>query len=242
MERPARPADAGRARRPAGGGRRVAAALVAALIAVAAGPAAAHHVGAYVPRDNEVSANFKQIKFAIQARKMDVAVRLFEAGAVRAEMRAQRHRLPPGLEEATRAALAAGDGPRAERGLMIFFAALARDLAAEADRRLADASEPPEARVAAARKFLEAIWRYYNLVDFAATQNDPKAAVAVRLAFDEAEGRAQGGSAPDTASSESKRAAARPVTPPDPDQIREPLQRMGRALTGLIETSTTAMR
>jgi hypothetical protein len=126
---------------------------------------------------------------------------------------------------------------------MIFFAALARDLAADAARRLADASEPPAARVAAARKFLEAIWRYYNLVDFAASQNDPKAAVAVRLAYDEAEGYAEGAAPPaDRTAPESKRAAARPVTPPDPLKMREPLQRMGRALTGLIETSTTAMR
>ena len=75
---------------------------------------------------------------------------------------------------------------------MIFFAGLVRDLALEADRRLADATEAAAARVAAAQKFLEAMWRYYNLVDFAVGQNDPKAAVAVRLAFDEAEGDDQG--------------------------------------------------
>jgi len=57
---------------------------------------------------------------------------------VTAEMRAQAARLPAGLEERTRAALAAGDGSRAERGLMIFFAGLVRDLAVEADRRLTD--------------------------------------------------------------------------------------------------------
>ena len=77
-------------------------------------PVAAHHVGAYVPRDNEISANFKQIKFSIQARKFDVAARLFETGAIRVEMRARAGRIPGGLEEATRAALVAGDGPRAD--------------------------------------------------------------------------------------------------------------------------------
>ena len=174
------------------GTRALAPVTAALLVALAAGPAAAHHVGAYVPRDNEVSANFKQIKFAIQARKLDVALRLFESGPLRAEMRAQAARLPAGLEDRTRAALAAADGPRAERGLMIFFVGLVRDLALEADRRLADATEAPSARVAAAQKFLEAMWRYYNLVDFAVGQNDPKAAVAVRLAFDEAEGETQG--------------------------------------------------
>jgi len=219
----------------------VAAAL---LVALAAGPATAHHVGAYVPRDNEVSANFKQIKFAIQARKLDVALRLFESGALRAEMRAQAARLPAGLEDRTRAALAAGDGPRAERGLMIFFAGLVRDLALEADRRLADATEAPAARVAAAQKFLEAMWRYYNLVDFVVGQNDPKAAVAVRLAFDEAEGETK---APPAAprgnvAPESRGVPARPVAAPSPEKMREPLRRIALALSGLIETSTAAMQ
>jgi len=225
------------------GSRALAPVSAALLVAVAAGPAAAHHVGAYVPRDNEVSANFKQIKFAIQARKLDVALRLFESGALRAEMRKQAARFPAGLEERTRAALAAGDGPRAERGLMIFFAGLVRDLALEADRRLADATEAPAARVAAAQKFLEAMWRYYNLVDFLVGQNDPKAAVAVRLAFDEAEGEtkappavARGGVAPES------RGAARPVAAPSPEKMREALRRIALALSGLIETSTAGMR
>ena len=214
--------------------------LAAALVAIAAGPAVAHHVGAYVPRDNEVSANFKQIKFSIQARKFDVALRLFETGAVRAEMRAQATRLPAGLEEATRAALGAGDGARAERGLMVFFAALVRDLALEADRRLGDTNEPAEARAAAGQKFLEAIWRYYNLVDFAVSQYDPKAAVAVRLAFDEAEGYARGGTAAagGNVAPESKRVTARQVAAPNPEKMREPLQRLARTLSGLIETFT----
>lgn len=211
------------------------------LVLAAAAPAAGHHVGAYVPRDNELSANFKQLKFSIQARKLDVAARLFETGAIRAEMRAQAGRLPPGLEETTRAALAAGDGPRAERGLMVFFAALIRDLALEADRRLADTREPAPARVATGLRLLEAIWRYYNLVDFTVGQYDPKAAVAVRLAFDEAEGYAQGTPPPagKTVAPESRRVPARPVAAPAPEKMREPLQRIAGTLSGLIETSMT---
>jgi hypothetical protein len=214
--------------------------LAVAFVAMSGGPAPAHHVGTYVPRDNEVSANFKQIKFSIQARKFDVALRLFEAGKLRAEMRAQAARLPAGLEEATRAALRAGDGPRAERDLMVFFAVLVRDLALDADRRLADSNEAAAARAAAGRKYLEAIWRYYNLVDFAMSQYDPKAAVAVRLAFDEAEGYAQGGPAAPggSAAPESGRATARAVAAPDPEKMREPLQRMARTLSGLIESFT----
>lgn len=223
---------------------RVIALLAVTLLAVAAGPAAAHHVGTYVPRDNDVSANFKQIKFSIQARKFDVALRLFEAGALRAEMRAQAARLPAGLEEATRAALQAGDGPRAERDLMLFFAVLIRDLAVDADRRLGDAREAASARAAAGRKYLEAIWRYYNLVDFAVSQYDPKAAVAVRLAFDEAEGYAQSGAAAAAggAAQEAGRVTARAVAAPDPEKMREPLRRIARTLSGLIETSTPQRR
>src|SRR5207249_2155938 len=76
--------------------------------------------------------------------------------------------------------------PEAERGLMVFVVALARDLALEADRQLAAARA--DARAAIGRKFLEAIWRYYNLVDFLVTQRNARAATTVRLAFDEAEG------------------------------------------------------
>jgi hypothetical protein len=209
-----------------------------ALVLLAAAPAAGHHVGAYVPRDNEISANFKQLKFSIQARKFDVATRLFESGAIRTEMRARPGRLPAGLEERTRAALAAGDGAGAERGLMVFFAVLIRDLALEADRRLADARQPAAARVATGQKLLEAIWRYYNLVDFTVGQHDPKAAVAVRLAFDEAEGYAEG-SPPRPIDPESKRATPREVAAPAPEKMREPIQRIAHILSGLIETSMT---
>lgn len=220
--------------------------MAVTLVLLAAAPAAGHHVGAYVPRDNEISANFKQLKFSIQARKFDVATRLFETGALRTEMRAQAGRLPAGLEETTRAALAAGDGPRAERGLVVFFAALIRDLALEADRRLADTREPAPARVSTGLKLLEAIWRYYNLVDFTVGQYDPKAAVAVRLAFDEAEGYAQGpaarpgDAAGNSAAPESSRVTtARPVAAPAPEKMREPIQRIAHTLSGLIETSMT---
>ncbi len=214
----------------------------ALLLALAPAPAASHHVGVYVPRDNEVSANFKQLKFAIQAGKFDAARRLFETGAVRAEMRAQSSRLPAGLEEATRAALKAGDARAAERGLMVLFAALARDLALLAERRLADPGESVEARAAAGRKFLEAIWRYYNLVDFAVTQYDSKAGVAIRLAFDEAEGYVRAATSPGGPASDARGGAGHPVAAPEPRKVREPLRRIVETLSGLIETSSTSIR
>ena len=147
-------------------------------------PAGAHHVGAYVARDNPVSANFKQIKFSMQVGKFDVARRLYETGALRKDLRAQESTLPIGLDDAIGAALTAGKANVAETGLMVFFAALVRDLARGANRQLADVQAPPAARIAGGAKILEAMWRYYNLVDFAVSQRDPKAATAVRLAFD----------------------------------------------------------
>ena len=203
-------------------------ALATAILAVTITPAAAHHVGAYVPKDNAVTINFKQVKFSVQARKFDVALRLFEAGALRAEMRAHAATLPAGLEDETRAALATSDGPEVERRLMIFFAALARDLAREADRRLAEVGGTAESRVATGRKFLEAIWRYYNLVDFAVATRDNKTSVAVRLAFDEAETYVK--------------PATGATAPADPARLRPPLQRIAQVLSTLIEASSTQAR
>ena len=213
--------------------------ILTALVTIST-PAAAHHVGSYVPRDNAVTTNFKQVKFSVQAKKYDVALRLFDDGALRTEMRAHAATLPPGLEDGTRTALAAGDGPEVERRLMIFFAALARNLALEADRQLAQADASAETRAATGRKFLEAIWRYYNLVDFAMSQYDPKAAVAVRLAVDEAEGYAQGvpAAAGGTVAPGPRPATTRAVAAPDPEKMREPLQRVARTLSGLIERFT----
>ena len=217
------------------------AALALALAAPAAGRA--HHVGAYTARDNEISQNFKQIKFALQARKVDVAIRLYEDGAVRREMKAQAAKLPAGLDAATLAALRAGDVPRAEAGLAALFAALARDLAIEADRRLADTATGADARLAAANRFLEAIWRYWNLIDFVASQRDPKAAVAIRLAYDEAESLTRSANSPVAAN---PCAGPRPAVPPrpaaDPARLRAPLARIAQTLHGVVQTLETVTR
>jgi hypothetical protein len=161
------------------------------LLAVGATPAAAHHTGVYTPKDNAITTNFKALKFSVQAGKFDVARRLFEEGPLRAEMRARAAALPSGLETGTRAALAAGDAPGVERALMVFFASLARDLAVEGERQLAAGADA----VTVGPRFLEAIWRYYNLVDFAVGQRDARASVAMRLAYDDAEGATRAGGA-----------------------------------------------
>jgi hypothetical protein len=218
-------------------------AMLAGALALAPPDAGAHHVGSWTPRDNEVSANFKQLKFAIQARKWPVALDLFEAGAVRKEMQAQAARFPPGIEAATRAALQAGDGAAAEQALAVVFAALARDLALDADTRLGDVSQPIAVRAATGAKFLEAIWRYYSLVDFVVSQRHPKAALTVRLAVDEAEVHLKGPATPSSSSTKSAESRPRPEPPstaappagPAPDRARAPLQRIAQALGDVVQ-------
>ena len=168
---------------------------VVLLAVVGATPAGAHHTGVYAPRDNAITTNFRDVKFSVQAGKFDVALRRFDEGPLRTEMRARAASLPAGLEARTRAALEARDAAGVEHGLMTFFLALARDLAREADHQLAAA---PSAPAATAQRFLEAIWRYYNLVDFAVSQRHPSTSTAMRLAYDEADSAVRAAPAVDT--------------------------------------------
>ena len=68
--------------------------------------------------------------------------------------------------------------------------------------------------------------------------------MTVRLAFEEAEGYAQGGKTAGggSAGPEARGVAARAVRAPDPEKMREPVQRIARTLSGLIEASITAWR
>jgi hypothetical protein len=202
----------------------LAAVAVLLLGGLGAGTAAAHHTGVYTPKDNAITTNFKQLKFSVEARKFDVARRLFDEGTLRAEMRARAATLPAGLEARLGAALAAGDAPEVERGLMVFFAALGRDLALEADRQLAAGAAAP---AATSSRFLEAIWRYYNLVDFAVGRRDPRASVAMRLAYDDAEG------------------LVRPATVPaavSAPRLRESFRRIADILSGVIDAPPAPAR
>jgi hypothetical protein len=200
----------------------VALALVGLAAALLAGPAAAHHTGVYTPKDNAVTTNFKQIKFSVEARKFDVARRLFEQGPLRAEMAARAAALPAGLEARTRAALAAGDAGETERGLMVFFCALGRDLAREAQRQVTGGAAP----AVTGGRFLEAIWRYYNLVDFAVSRRDPRASVAMRLAYDDAEALVRAG-------------AAAPAAVSGP-KVAESFGRIAAILAGVVDAPAPA--
>src|SRR5262249_37881352 len=133
--------------------------LLGVLVLDAGRPVVAHHVGTYTARDNDVSANFKQIKFSIQAGKLDVARKLFEESPLRKARQQRAATLPGGLEASTRAALKRGDPGGVEVALAVFFAALARDLAGEGVAKLAVPGSSAEAQTAAAGRFVEAIWR-----------------------------------------------------------------------------------
>lgn len=201
--------------------------VVALVLLALCAPAPAHHIGSWAPRDNEVSANFKQIKFSIQGERFDVARRLYAAGALRRELEARAATLPPGLDASIGDALARRDATEAERGLMVFFLGLVRDLAREAERQVGDVRAPAAARAATGRRFLEAIWRYYNLVDFAVSQRAPEAAAGIRLAFEEAEETVKDPPA---------------ATTGGVDGMTAPLRRIAELASGVMETSETTAR
>lgn len=221
---------------------RLAAAGLALALLAQPGLAHGHHLGTYTPRDNEISANVKEIKFSADARRFEVAARLFDKGAVRREMRARAASLPPGLEAEMRAALQAEDAAEVERALMVFLASLARSLALEAERQVTAASPGPEARAAAGRRFLEAIWRYYNLIDFAVSRRQPKISVEVRLAFDEAETLVKGTAAPAAVNPCAGPRPSAPGAAVDPSRLRDPLRRIAAALGELVERSPSPTR
>jgi hypothetical protein len=108
---------------------------------------------------------------------------------------------------------------------MVFFLGLVRDLAQEAERQVGDPRTPAATRAVTGRRFLEAIWRYYNLIDFAVSQRAPRAAAGVRLAFEEAEEAVKEG------------APAAGV-----DRMGGALRKIAELVTGVIEASSTTAR
>lgn len=157
--------------------------LCAALLV----PAAAHHVGVFTPKDDDITKNFKEIKFASQAGRFDVALKLFDDGIVHATMEKSEKALPPGLEDGLRAALKAKNLPGVELRLAVFLAFMTRERVRSASEKLKDQSLSPEQRLEQARKLVNAAWRYYNLGDFVISRQDPKASVTLRTAFEDAQ-------------------------------------------------------
>jgi hypothetical protein len=164
----------------------VASFVALAIVIGAVGPAAAHHVGAFVPRDDDITKNFKEIKFAGEAGRFELALKLFDDGVVHAKMEKEEKRLPRDLEDGLRAALRGKDGPGIELRLAVFLTFMTRERLAFALERLRLADLAPERRREQVRRVLDAAWRYYNLADFAVVSRDPKTSAALRLGFEDA--------------------------------------------------------
>lgn len=149
-------------------------------------PVGAHHVGVFIPKDDNITKNFKDIKFASQAGRFDVALKLFDDGIVHATMEKREQSLPGGLEDGLRASLKAKDLPGVELRLTIFLAFMTKERVRDAIRKLENPNLSSGLRREHARKLLDAAWRYYNLADFAISRQDPKASAALRMAFEDA--------------------------------------------------------
>lgn len=163
--------------------------LLSALVALAgvSTPAAAHHIGAFIPKDDDITRNVKEIKFATQAGRPELAVKLFDGGIVHATMEKEEKRLPSGLEDRLRGALRRQDLPGTELRLAIFLAFLTRERLLDAGARIHRPDLTPERRQEQARKLINAAWRYYNLADFAISAQDARMAVDVRMGFEDAQ-------------------------------------------------------
>jgi len=164
-------------------------ALGAALILLAAisDPAAAHHVGVFIPKDDDITRNLKEIRYAAEAGRPVLAVKLFDEGIVHTTMEKEEKRLPRGLEDGLRAALHRQDRPGTELRLAIVLAFLTRERLSDARARIHRPDLRPERRREQARKLINAAWRYYNLADFVITAQDARTGVALRIGFEDAQ-------------------------------------------------------
>jgi hypothetical protein len=168
--------------------RRPLATVVALLISLSlVTPGGAHHVGVFAPKDDDITKNFKGIKFASQAGRFDVALRLFDEGAVHEAMERLEKALPPRLEDDLRAAFKAKNLPGVELRLSLFLAFMTRERIKVAAGRLQEPGLDADQRREQARKLVNGAWRYYNLADFVISRQDPKASVALRTAFEDAQ-------------------------------------------------------
>jgi len=166
------------------------------LLAALASPADAHHLGTIVPRDDEVTVAFKRVRSLLKEGRFDLAARECEGTPLGRRLAEVSGRGAPDVQGEVRAAIARGDGPGAEQALMRFFLVVLRGLVGEALRRANDAGLPGRAQADQALKLLAAGWRYYNLVDYILYQRDAKAALRIRLAFEDAEFALGGSRAP----------------------------------------------
>jgi hypothetical protein len=169
-------------------GRRAPAVALAAALLGSAGPAAAHHLGVILPRDDAITASFKRMKVFLEQRRADLLRKEFAAEpAVLRRMAEADARYRTGLKADTERALAAGDVDGTERALVRLFCLIAREKVTETLGRLARPDLTVARKSDQGIKLMAAAWRYYNLVDFRVSAAAPKISSGARVAFDEGE-------------------------------------------------------
>lgn len=162
--------------------------LLAACLAAGAVAAHAHHLGTYVPKDDEITASFKRMKVFLEQRRADLLRKEFtEDRWVQRRMAEVDAGYGSTLVADMETALAAGSVDDAEQSLVRYFCFVAREKAQDALHRLGDARLTPRQRGDQGMKLLAAAWRYYNLVDFRVGNAAPRVATAAKVAFEDAE-------------------------------------------------------
>ena len=169
--------------------------LIAVTLTLLPAPTIAHHLGVIVPRDDEVTLVFKRVRGLLKEGRFDLATRECDATPLGRRLDEVSRRAPPDVRAEVRAALARRDAPGTELALARFFLVIVRGLVSEAVSRVQDAALTERVKADQALKLLAAGWRYYNLADYAIYQRDVKAALGVRLAFEDAEFALGGGRA-----------------------------------------------
>ena len=161
--------------------------LAAIALAAPAAPAFAHHLGVIVPQDDEVTAVFKRVRALLSEGRFDLAARECEDTPLGRRLAEASRGGPPDVRAEVLGALARHDAPGTELALLRFFLVVVRNLAGEALRRVNDPGLSERAQGEQALKLLAAGWRYYNLVDYTLYRREAKAALRVRLAFEDVE-------------------------------------------------------
>lgn len=163
-------------------------ALACAAVLGIPGGGAAHHLGVYVPKDDEITASFKRMKVFLEQRRPDLLQTEFAGDRwVQRRMAEVDVRYRSALVADMERALAAGSIPDAERTLVRFFCFISREKVQEALDRVARADLSARQKEDQGVKLLAAAWRYYNLVDFRVSEAAPKVAAAAKVVFEDAE-------------------------------------------------------
>ncbi len=162
--------------------------LAVAAFLLLAGLGEAHHLGVYVPKDDEITTSFKRMKVFLEKSRADLLQQEYaDDRSVRRRMAEVDARHQATLVEDMERALAARNVPDVDRTLVRFFCFVAREKTQEALDRLNQTALSARRKSDQGIKLLAASWRYYNLVDFRVSSRAPKVATAARVAFEDAE-------------------------------------------------------